>query len=51
MLLPFDKELSVLPPLFLLGGLIAFFLGFWSANNLAKKSLEECQHLTKITVE
>jgi hypothetical protein len=41
----FNKDLSILPPLFLIGGLIAFFLGFWSGESLSKKNDPTCNNV------
>jgi hypothetical protein len=46
----FNKDLSILPPLFLIGGLIAFFLGFWAGEHHAKKESLGCSQ-PKITID
>jgi len=36
---------SILPPLFLIAGLISFAIGFWASESLYKKNTAYCQTL------
>jgi len=39
----YEDRVSIIPPIFIIGGIIAFALGFFSAEALYKKEGESCK--------